>query len=241
MVSMWPASSDARAARDSQPNCPCVRGRSCSARGIHRPRVVDCRSVRRGCVCLVARRPCVGVSRERRGQGDVAYVEVVAVDVGVLHITACSRGFYVNGSRGASGGGGTGHFDPAPCAAPHFSHALHGTLVSASRAYADGYERLLAVAAARARGAGGSSRCVWRGVCLLALQRLGADGSRYLTSRCPQTRARCLTGPPHRLGTALPSAGRFGRCRGRQPRRQVWRLPLMRSTVRTRTGWRRTW
>ena len=60
----------------------------------------------------------------RRSQGDLFYIEAVTEE-GVIHITCCPSGFYVNRSTRLI-------FDPLHAVNAHFSHELYSTLLGAS-------------------------------------------------------------------------------------------------------------
>jgi hypothetical protein len=66
-------------------------------------------------------------SSQRRAAGDLAYLEVILPDGKTVHVTAISKGFYINKSKGA---GLRTIFNPFPEEVPHFSHTLLDCLLS---------------------------------------------------------------------------------------------------------------
>lgn len=79
---------------------------------------------------------------DRRMAGDLLYIEATTVDSGILQITACPNGYYVNSSSRSV-------FDPLPAAKPRFSHSLLECLLLASPAFKEAWVTL---------GSGGRNR-----------------------------------------------------------------------------------
>lgn len=68
-------------------------------------------------------------------RGDVVYLKIKTLENSVLHITACTRGFYINNSYDPD------HFDPSPKPrAACFSYTLVDLLAKASAKFKENFK-----------------------------------------------------------------------------------------------------